>query len=319
MMVTADIWWIIPAALLLDLLLGDPRRLPHPVRWMGAAITRFEPLFRGLPLPPVLSGGMFALFLVGSAWATTTVLLLAADGIHSVAANAIRVVLLYYTLSARSLEQAAMAVWRRIDAGDTKGARKRVSWIVGRDTAGLDRGGIIRGAVETVAENFVDGVLAPLFFAALGGVPLAMVYKMTNTLDSMVGYKNEKYRHFGTAAARIDDVANYLPARLSVVFIAAAAQLVGKNGKAALRTGFRDGRQHTSPNAGFPEAAFAGALGVRLGGPGIYHGRTIEKPYLGKEYGPVGTNDIQRACRLMVVTSLLGMAATQIISITRLF
>ncbi len=314
-----SVGYIIGAAFILDLLVGDPEGWPHPVRWMGRAIERFEPDFRRLSPNPGWAGTLFALSLITGTFLLAWLLIFLAGSLHPAAGIALEVILLFYCISVRSLEKAALGVHAALQTGGLSRGRAAVAMIVGRETAELDESEVARAAVETVAENLVDGVLSPLFYALLGGAPLALAFKMTNTLDSMVGYKNEKYRHFGTAAARIDDVANYLPARLSVIFIAAAAQLIGKNGKDALRTGFRDGRKHTSPNAGLPEAAFAGALGVRLGGPGTYHGRKIEKPYLGKEYGPVGTNDIQRACRLMVVTSLLGMTFTLVVALMHAF
>ncbi|MCP3955074.1 MAG: cobalamin biosynthesis protein CobD, partial [Desulfobacterales bacterium] len=262
---------------------------------------------------PDWSGLLFALSLITGTFLLAWLVIYLAWAIHPVAGIAVEVIFLFYCISVRSLEKAALNVQAALREEGLPQGRAAVAMIVGRETDGLDEAEVARAAVETVAENLVDGVLSPLFYALLGGVPLALSYKMANTLDSMVGYKNEKYRYFGKAAARIDDAANYIPARLSVLFIAAAARMTGQQGKSALRIGFRDGRRHTSPNAGFPEAAFAGALGVRLGGPGTYHGRRIEKPSLGEEYGPVRTHDIRRACRLMVVTSLLGMAVVQLL------
>jgi adenosylcobinamide-phosphate synthase len=167
---------------------------------------------------------------------------------------------------------------------------------------------IARATVETVAENFVDGVLSPLCFAAVGGAPLAVAYKMINTLDSMVGYKNTRYIRFGTVAARIDDVANYLPARLSVLLIAAAARLLDGAGaqRRAWHTARTEGGRHASPNAGYPEAAFAGALAVRLNGPNYYHGRLVNKPYIGVGFGLVAMACIPKACQLMLVAAMLG-------------
>jgi adenosylcobinamide-phosphate synthase len=306
MMDTAGIWWILPAALLLDLVLGDPRWLPHPVRWMGSAIERLEPFFRKLPLPPVGTGLLFAATLVAATWMLAAILLCAADFCHPVMGDTFRVVLLYYAVSARSLEQAAMAVAHRIDDGDIEGAREKVSWIVGRETAELGRGGIIRGAVETVAENFVDGVLAPLFFAVIGGVPLAMAYKMTNTMDSMIGYKNSEYLHFGKGAARLDDLLNWFPARLSVPVIALAARLLAGRGRQAIETARREGHRHASPNAGYPEAAFAGALGVRLNGPNRYHGTLVDKPFIGRGNPFPRNRHIRQACDLMLSATLIG-------------
>jgi adenosylcobinamide-phosphate synthase len=312
-------WYIIAAAFCLDLLIGDPEGWPHPVRWMGSAIERFEPEFRKLSPNSLWTGALFAVSLTTATFLLAWGVIFSARALHPAAGIALETVMLYYCISVRALEKAALTVYTALQKEDLARGRAAVALIVGRETDGLDEPEVVRATVETVAENLVDGVISPLFYALLGGAPLALAFKMTNTLDSMVGYKNDKYRYFGRAAARIDDVANYLPARLSMLFIAAAAQMTFKQGKSALRTGFRDGRKHTSPNAGFPEAAFAGALGVRLGGPGTYHGQKIEKPYLGEEYNPAGANDIQRACRLMVVTSLLWMATTQIMAMAMMF
>jgi adenosylcobinamide-phosphate synthase len=164
--------------------------------------------------------------------------------------------------------------------------------------------------VETIAENFVDGVLSPLFFATIGGAPLCMAYKMVNTLDSMVGYKNDRYKHFGRWAACIDDGANFVPARLAVPLIGLAAGWMSpRRGRQALRTALREGRRHSSPNAGYPEAAFAGALGLRLGGPNYYHGRLVEKPYIGIRFGPTAPRHIPKACHLMLLSAMLGAIA----------
>jgi adenosylcobinamide-phosphate synthase len=306
-------WYIIAAAFCLDLLIGDPEGWPHPVRWMGGAIERFEPEFRKLSSSPLWAGTLFAISLTIGTFLLAWGVIFAAWALHPAVGIAVEVILLFFCFSVRSLEKAALKVYTALREEGLPQGRAAVAMIVGRETGGLDEPEVARAAVETVAENLVDGIISPLFYALLGGAPLALAYKMANTLDSMVGYKNDTYRDFGRAAARIDDVANYIPARLSVLLIATAAQLTAKKGLAALRIGFRDGRKHTSPNAGFPEAAFAGALGVRLGGPGTYHGRRIEKPYLGEEYPPAGTADIPRACRLMVVSSLLWIAVVQVL------
>jgi len=307
--------YIIGAAFILDLLLGDPAGWSHPVRWMGRAIEHFEPKFRQLTPRTGRAGALFALSLILGTFLLAWLAIVLAGWLHPAAGIALEVILLFFCISVRSLEKAALAVYTALRHEGLKGGRAAVAMIVGRETAELDEPEVIRATVETVAENLVDGVLSPLFYALLGGVPLALAFKMINTLDSMVGYKNETYREFGRAAARIDDAANYIPARLSVLFIALAAQLTTKRGWPALRIGFRDGRKHTSPNAGFSEAAFAGALEIRLGGPGTYHGRLVEKPYLGAEYRTAVTEDIPRACRLMVITSLLWMAGIQILNL----
>jgi adenosylcobinamide-phosphate synthase len=297
-------WMVLPAAVALDLILGDPPGMPHPIRWMGNAITFFEPRFRRLALPPVVSGTLFAGSLVLLTWLAGYLMVTAAGAIHPGIEPVVEILLIYYCLAIRSLDGEARAVAKALRTS-LDAARMRVSRIVGRDVRKLDDGGVCRAAVETVAENLVDGIVSPIFYAVLGGAPLCLAFKMVSTLDSMVGYKNDTYIHFGKAGARLDDLANFIPARLSVPVIAAAANLLSGNGRQALQTGIGEGKNHSSPNAGYPEAAFAGALNVRLGGPGDYHGMRVEKPYLGPRFGDTGIGHIFKACDLMVVVSLL--------------
>jgi adenosylcobinamide-phosphate synthase len=308
-------WVILPAAMALDLLLGDPPSMPHPIRWMGSAISYFEPRFRRLALPPVVSGALFAGSLVLLAWLAGHLALKAAGAIHPGVETVVEIVLLYYCLAIRSLDGEARAVAKALrlslDAG-----RKRISRIVGRDVQHLDETAICRACVETVAENLVDGIISPIFYALLGGAPLCLAFKMVSTLDSMVGYKSEAYIHFGKAGARLDDLANLIPARLSVPLIAAAVWLLSGEGRRTLRTGIRDGRHHSSPNAGYPEAAFAGALKVRLGGDNYYHGTLVEKPAIGSRFGDARIGHIATACDLMVLVSLLWAGLAWIISLT---
>ncbi len=298
-------WYILPAALVLDMILGDPRCFPHPVRWMGRAIEIFEPFFRKTLRHPIMAGGFFAVFLIIGTWLLTFWVVRVAGNFAPWAGLLIQVVLIYYCLSARSLEKAAMEVALLLRRKNLTKARHQVAMIVGRDVERLDDDGVARATFETVAENLVDGVISPFFFAALGGAPLAMAYKMINTLDSMVGYKNETYMAFGKVAARIDDVANFIPARLSVFVIGFAAQLLGAKGALVVKTAWQDGARHSSPNAGYSEAAFAGALRVRLGGPNYYHGHLVEKPYIGQGFGAVGTDHIKKGCELMLISSML--------------
>ncbi len=303
-------WLTLPAAFALDQAAGDPRWLPHPIRWMGRAIEAAEPLFRRLIRNELLAGMLFALTLIVGCWAVSALIVRAAWGMHRLLGFAVETVLLFYCLSARSLAQAAMEIFRLLARGEVDQARRQVAMIVGRDVDAYQAADIARATVETVAENVVDGVLSPLFFAAIGGAPLALAYKMVNTLDSMVGYKNPRYRYFGRAAARIDDAANLLPARLSVLVIALAASFLDQaDGARALAIARREGANHASPNAGYPEAAFAGALGVRLNGPNHYGGVLVSKPYIGVDFGPVDLGHIEAACRLMTLTALLGCLA----------
>ncbi|MDX9840515.1 MAG: adenosylcobinamide-phosphate synthase CbiB [Desulfobulbus sp.] len=309
-------WLTLPAAFLLDALVGDPPSLPHPIRWMGRAIERSEPFWRRTVTNERLAGLLFAASLILGCWLVALLVTGLAWKVHSLLGFVVETVLLFYCLSAKSLRQAALEIDRLLAAGEVDRARAQVRMIVGRDVDRYEADDIARATVETVAENVVDGVLSPLFFAALGGAPLALAYKMVNTLDSMVGYKNPRYLLFGRAAARIDDVANFLPARLAVPLIALAARRVeGASSALALQTARREGKNHSSPNAGYPEAAFAGALGVRLNGPNVYHGVLVDKPYLGAAFGPVTRAHIARACRLMSLTALAGALAAWLLSL----
>jgi adenosylcobinamide-phosphate synthase len=298
-------------AMILDLLLGDPLWLPHPVRWMGKAIEVLEPRFRALAIPSLAAGAFMATLLVAAVWVAGFLLVNLSLWLHPVAGIIVQALMLYTCISARSLAEAARAVGRALAASGLAAGRRAVAMIVGRETDRLEATGVVRATVETVAENLVDGVISPLFFAILGGAPLAMAYKMINTLDSMIGYKNDRYLHFGRVAARLDDVANFIPARLSVPLIALAAQWLGGRGRNALATAWHDGRDHASPNAGFPEAAFAGALGIWMGGANHYHGRLVDKPVIGRGLADARPVHIRLACQLMLLTSLLsfGLAA----------
>jgi len=300
-------WYIFPVVFMLDLVLGDPKMLPHPIRWMGRAITASEPLFRNLPLRPTISGAFFSISLIGATWILTLMLVNLTRLIHPLVTTGVEILLIYYCISIRSLDSSAMEIHRALIEKRLQDAKAKVALIVGRDVGNLKEEGIARATVETVGENLVDGVISPLFFAAIGGAPLAMAFKMVNTLDSMVGYKNEIYLHFGKVAARIDDFANYVPARLSIPIISASAQILSNKGSLAYRTAIEEGANHNSPNAGYPEAAFAGALGVKLGGPSYYQGHLVSKPYIGVRFDALKTGDIKKACDLMILSSLIWL------------
>jgi len=294
---------VVLAAFAVDMLVGDPRWLPHPVVLMGRAIRRLEELLRRTGLPLRLAGALLALFLVGGAWLATWAVIQACVWLHPVAGALAHVWLFSTTLAPRSLAEHAMAVYRPLVAGDLLQARERVGWIVGRDTQDLSETEVVRAAVETVAESTCDGVLAPLFWGLVGGAPLAMAYKAANTLDSMVGHLDERYREFGWASARLDDLLNLVPARLSALLLAAAA-LSGR----ALATAWRDARRHPSPNSGWSEAAVAGALGVRLGGLNYYDGEPEMRAYMGDALRPLEPADIPRAVRLMYLAAAMAVA-----------
>ncbi|WP_022666031.1 adenosylcobinamide-phosphate synthase CbiB [Desulfospira joergensenii] len=299
---------ILLIAFVLDALAGDPRWLPHPVVWMGRAISFFEKKFRAAFTNLFLSGLVFALFLIAVVWVVSLGVVKLALAVHPVVGIIVQGVLLFYCFSVKSLVTAAHDVAIPLMAGDLPEARNKVAMIVGRETQTLDREAVTRAAIETVAENFVDGFLSPLFFFLLLGVPGALAYKMINTLDSMVGYKNDAYILFGRASARIDDMANYIPARFSMFVISGAAFILSpKRGVTALKTAFEEARNHKSPNAGFPEAAFAGALAMRMGGPNVYHGQMVDKPYIGARFPDPSVSKIRMACELMMLSALVAV------------
>lgn len=297
-------------AWLLDYWLGDPPHWPHPVRWIGNLINFMQRKIRQFCKSDralKIGGGVLWLVVVGMTWGVSWGVLHLANLVHPWLGWLVEVWMIYTVLAARCLSDAALEVHRALKEGTLAESREKLSWIVGRDTSQLERPQITRAVVETVAENSVDGVIAPLFFLMLGGAPLAMAYKAVNTLDSMVGYKTEKYRAMGYVSARLDDLANYIPARLSWLLLTIAAFCLRANSRQALRIGWRDRYQHSSPNCAWPEATVAGALGIRLGGPNTYFGERVEKPWMGDEQRGVAIDDITRAIQLMMLASLLAL------------
>jgi adenosylcobinamide-phosphate synthase len=300
------LWDKILLAFALDLLLGDPRWLPHPVRLIGVWAKCVEAFCRRLPWLYV-AGVVGELAVVGVTAGAAFGLLCLAESWQPLARDIVEVLLLYTAFAARDLLNHSARVYQALRAEDLPEARRRVGMIVGRDTRDLDEAGVSRAAVESVAESTVDGVTAPLFFAVLGGAVGAFAYKAINTLDSMWGHKDERYLRYGWAAARTDDVANYLPARLTAPLVAFAALILGLRPWRALRILWRDGRKHPSPNAGLTEAAMAGALGVQLGGTNYYDGEPHERPRQGDPDRPLDRNQIPRANALMLITSSLAL------------
>lgn len=269
----------ISLAVALDLLTGDPSDAFHPVRWAGRLIDLFDRLIRGRSRGRA-GGSLLVLSVIAVSLGLSHVFLGAArlSRLYRVIAGAL---LIYYTISFRSLERTASAVMELLEEGQLEVARKKVGEMVGRETGDLDEPGVVRATVESVAENASDGVVAPLFYAALGGPIMAVFYRVVNTLDSMVGYKSERYRDFGRASARLDDALNYIPSRLTAASFLAAGALSGKDADNVIKVLRRDARKHESPNAGRPEAAMAGLLGVQLGGINYYGGRAEERALLG--------------------------------------
>lgn len=295
---------------LLDLLLGDPRRLPHPIRWFGNGIAFGEKLLnrgqarflKGALLSIGLIAGVFISLAFAEKWLTAW---------HPLAGMIFSTLWVFYGLANKSLIQEGRAVFDTLEQQGLEAGRKRLSWIVGRDTSQLSPQEIRVAVCETMSENLSDGVIAPLFFYALFGAPGIMAYKMANTLDSMIGYRNERYELFGKFAARLDDVLNFVPARLTAVLMA----LAGFSGR-ALRFIYTYGNQHKSPNAGYPEAALAGILNCRFGGPNVYHGILVQKPYIGQQERLIAHDDFVKVATINHITTALTVGLIVLVYLT---
>ncbi len=300
----------IAGAYMLDLLWGDPPWLPHPVIGMGRGIVFLEKALyprknSDSPQREMFRGGLLVLLITVAVFLLSRGALSLAAFIHPSLERALSLLLISTTLAARGLGRAARNIYSPLAGGDLPGARKALSMVVGRDTAGLEEEEITRGAVETTAENIVDGITAPLFYAFIGGAPLALLYKAVNTMDSMLGYKNRRYLYFGRAAAKIDDLFNFLPARLTFFLILPAGKILGKKREGSWLFLWQEARKHPSPNSGFSEAAVAGILGVRLGGLNYYQGQPSFRSYMGKETTPLKVCHILETVRIMYVTEIL--------------
>jgi adenosylcobinamide-phosphate synthase len=331
-------------AYILDLMIGDLRWLPHPVRIIGWGIERMEKALRSTEgqkrgsaeakdknMAEKLSGILLVIIIVGATYLIFYIL-------NSLFLSSQPSLLIYWlmfaafvfltstTLATNELVKSGKAVIDAVNEGDKEGARRKLAMIVGRDTKELDDKGILKAVIETLSENASDGIIAPMFYFAIGGLPLGMAYKAVNTLDSMVGYRNEKYKNFGWASAKLDDIANFIPARITGILIVTATFILKMSiasGRLSLSTMLRDGRKHLSPNSGIPEAAMAGALGVQLGGSSSYGGIIVEKPFIGEEKLRVeswesGVNEVYlnasgNALSVLKLTSLLGFGLALIL------
>ena len=303
---------------LLDLVLGDPYCFPHPIRLIGKLISETEKILRGMRIRGKdkkadsngreLRQGIGLVFIVMISVVTvTSILLFMAYRQYPALGVAVECIMTYQILAVKCLKVESMKVYQCLKNGNAEQARKAVSMIVGRDTEWLDEEGIAKAAVETVAENTSDGVIAPMLYLAIGGPILGFLYKAINTMDSMIGYKNDKYLYFGRAAAKLDDCVNFLPARISAALMIVASFLAGSNfsGKGAWEIYKRDRRKHASPNSGQTEAVCAGALSIRLAGDASYFGKMVKKPYIGEAVRKVEYEDIKRANHLMYITAWL--------------
>ena len=304
--------WAVLGGFVLDALFGDPAWLPHPVVYMGKAISKLEKFLRPrLPKTPqgeLLGGAIVAFCLPVGTFLLTGLVCWGAARLHPLLGLAVQMFWCGQALAARGLVQESTNVYIELKKPDLPGARKAVSRIVGRDTAELTAEGVTKAAVETVAENASDGVIAPLLYMLIGGAPLALTYKAINTMDSMLGYKNEKYLYFGRIPAKLDDAANYLPSRLAALLWVAAAAFTHNDAKGAWKIWRRDRRNHASPNSAQTESACAGALGVQLAGPAYYFGEYYAKPTIGDALRPIEPEDILRANQMMYVASSFALA-----------
>lgn len=297
---------------ILDILIGDPRWAPHPVRWIGRAVSWLEVflrlLFRG-PIMERIGGTFMALLLPTIVYFIASYIISLSFDLNFYAGLIATIYFGYTTIALGDLVKEAGSIEKRLRSDDLEGARSGLAGIVSRETFYLDKSSIIRGTIESVSENSSDGIIAPLFYMALGGVPLAMAYKAINTLDSMIGYKTERYLHFGWASARLDDLANYIPARITGLLIVIASFIMRFNPTGAFRIMLRDGKKHDSPNAGIPEAAMAGALGVQLGGPSVYFGVMEDKPAIGDPISALSLDHIRKAIKITYSVSFLMLVA----------
>lgn len=310
-----DLWVVVIIAYALDHILGDPAWLPHPVRGIGWCIERLESILRKIIPNERIGGVIMVLSIVSLVGGGTILLSRLVFNISPYLGLAFQVIILYTTFATKDLSCESMNVHKDLNISNIDGARSNLSKIVGRDTNDLNESEIARAAVETVAESSVDGIIAPLFYAFIGGAPLALTYKAINTLDSMVGYKNERYKNFGWASAKLDDIFNFIPARIAGLLMPLAAVISGQDGLSSFKIVLRDRKKHPSPNSGIPEAAVAGALNIQLGGKNSYGGVEYTKPLIGDKVHSIVPGHIKDSLRISLVSSVLTVISGVILSI----
>lgn len=308
---------------ILDFIFGDPRWLPHPICFIGKLISITEKAVRRFcgekPEGLLMGGFVLVVIVLTVAFAVPYFILTLAEMYSPVLAFAVETFMFYQIFAMRSLKEASLQVYDALKSGDLQEARKKLSWIVGRDTAELTDEEVAKAAVETVAENTSDGVIAPLFFMFIGGAPLAFLYKAINTMDSMVGYKNDKYLYFGRCAAKLDDVANFIPARISGLLMVAAAYFLNMDASGSWRIFKRDRRHHLSPNSAMTESAAAGALGIKLGSGHFYFGKWVPKDTIGDEVKKTDAEDIVKMNGLMYMTCILSILTFSLVYLIKIF
>lgn len=308
---------------ILDFIFGDPRWLPHPICFIGKLISITEKAVRRFcgekPEGLLMGGFVLVVIVLTVTFAVPYFILTLAEMYSPVLAFAVETFMFYQIFAMRSLKEASLQVYDALKSGDLQEARKKLSWIVGRDTAELTDEEVAKAAVETVAENTSDGVIAPLFFMFIGGAPLAFLYKAINTMDSMVGYKNDKYLYFGRCAAKLDDVANFIPARISGLLMVAAAYFLNMDASGSWRIFKRDRLHHLSPNSAMTESAAAGALGIKLGSGHFYFGKWVPKDTIGDEVKKTDAEDIVKMNGLMYMTCILSILTFSLVYLIKIF
>ncbi len=299
---------------IIDSILGDPYNLPHPIRLIGTLISKLEIKVRKYFSKNLRIGGVvLAISVILLSILPPTLILIAGYKINAVLGIAVESIMCYYLIAPKCLYSESMKVYNAISENNTEKARKAVSMIVGRDTEVLDRKGIIKATVETVAENTSDGVTAPIMYMSLGGAIFGFFYKAVNTMDSMIGYKNEKYTDLGFFAAKLDDVLNFIPSRLTALAMIISAFLLKMNGKNAFKVWRRDRRKHSSPNSAQTESACSGALGVQLAGDAYYFGKLHKKDFIGDDIRPIENNDICLSNKLMYCTTIIVLIISAVL------
>jgi adenosylcobinamide-phosphate synthase len=307
----------ITLAVLLDWIVGDPRWFPHPVIYIGKLIKLLENLSRKHCKTDgalKVAGGLIVITICALSFLIPFGLLKLTEGFN-ILNHIVNVLIIWTTLAARSLHVEGKKVYYSLEKEDLSDARIKLSYIVGRDTNNLSEKEIIRADVETIAENTSDGIIAPLLFAAIGGAPLAMLYKGVNTMDSMLGYMNEKYRYIGFFPAKVDDVFNFIPARVTGIIMCLSSLSVGGNIIGSFKIMFRDRKNHKSPNCGYPEAAAAGAMRIQLGGTNMYFGEAVEKPTIGDKIKEINLNHINDCIKLMYATEIVVLALVSVVKL----
>lgn len=299
---------------LLDLIFGDPYSFPHPVKFIGKLISFLEKIFFSTKIDKFISGIITFLITVSSSYIITYFLVNISYRFNYYIGFVMESFIIYTIFSSKCLKDEAVKIYEKVKTNDIKKSRKAVSYIVGRDTKNLNFEEIIKATIETVAENTVDGVFSPIFFCLIGGAPLAMAFKAVSTLDSMIGYRNEKYEYFGKFSAKFDDICNFIPARLSMIIFPISAYINKLNWKACIKIGIRDRKNHLSPNCAYPESLIAGALGISLGGSHYYFGKLVEKATIGDETKKADNEDIIKSIKMLYTNTFIFVISGYILS-----